>query len=40
MTLTFDGDLLALKVVEVAQQHLLPVTAIADKAQVRQWALW
>ncbi len=37
--LTFDGDLLALKVVQVAQQHLLPVTAVADKAQVRQGAL-
>lgn len=36
--LTFDGDLLALKVVQVAQQHLLPVTPVADKAQVRQGA--
>lgn len=36
---TFDGDLLALKVVQVAQQHLLPVTPVADEAQVRQGAL-
>jgi len=37
--LTFDGDLFALKVVQVAQQHLLPVTPVADEAQVRQGAL-
>lgn len=37
--LTFDGDLLALKVVQVSQQHLLPVTPVADEAQVRQGAL-
>lgn len=37
--LTFDGDLLALKVIQVAQQHLLPVTPVADEAQVRQGAL-
>lgn len=37
--LTFDGDLLALKVVQVTQQHLLPVTPVADEAQVRQGAL-
>lgn len=28
--LTFDGDLFALKVVHVAQQHLFPVTSVAD----------
>lgn len=37
--LTFDGDLLALKVVQVAQQHLLPVASVADEPQVRQGAL-
>lgn len=37
--LTFDGDLFALEVIQVAQQHLLPVTPVADEAQVGQGAL-
>lgn len=30
LLLTFDRDLLSLKVVQVAQQHLLPITSVAD----------
>ncbi len=32
--LTLDGDLFALEVVHVPQQHLFPVAAITDEAQI------
>lgn len=31
---TFDGDLLALEVVQVSEQYLLPVAAVAYEPQV------
>lgn len=37
--LTLDGDLFALEVVHVAQEHFFPVAAVADEAQVREGAL-
>lgn len=36
---TFDTDFLALVFVEVPQQHVLPVTPVADETQVRQRSL-
>lgn len=39
-SVTFDGDLLALEVVHVTQQHLFPVATVADEAQVREGPLW
>ena len=38
-SLTFDGDLFALEVVHVSEQHFLPVTTVTDEAQVRQGSL-
>ena len=31
---TLDGDLLALEVVHITQEHFLPVAAVADEAQI------
>ena len=37
---TLDGDLLSLEVAHVSEQDLLPVTTVADEAQVGQRPLW
>lgn len=37
---TFDGNLLALEVVQVPEQHFLPVASVAYEPKVRQGALW
>lgn len=39
LPLTFDGDLLALEVVHVSEQHFLPVAPVADEAEVGQGSL-
>ena len=36
---TLNGDLLPLEVAHVPEQDLLPVTTVADEAQVGQWPL-
>ena len=37
---TFDAYLAAHVAVQVAEQNVLPVTAVADEAEVRQWSFW
>lgn len=37
--LTFNGDLFALEIMQVAQQHFFPVAPVANETQIRQRAL-